>query len=82
MCARPRWRGGAGSRRGTSVWVCPSARPSPEPRSMQLAAFTGLSLSGIPGAIAAYLGFALPAFCLVTGLSAAYFQLRHAVFAV
>jgi chromate transporter len=47
---------------------------------MQLAAFTGLRLRGIPGAFAAYLGFALPAFCLVTGLSAAYFQLRSAAF--
>lgn len=47
---------------------------------MQLAAFIGLRLRGIPGAFAAYLGFALPAFCLVTTLSAAYFQLCNATF--
>lgn len=47
---------------------------------MQLAAYTGLKLHGVSGAFAAYLGFALPAFCLVTGLSAAYFQLRSAAF--
>jgi chromate transporter len=47
---------------------------------MQLAAYTGLRLHGVPGAFVAYLGFALPAFCLVTGLSAAYFQLRSAAF--
>ncbi len=47
---------------------------------MQLAAYTGLRLHGVSGAFAAYLGFALPAFCLVTGLSAAYFQLRSAAF--
>lgn len=49
---------------------------------MQLATFTGLRLRGIPGALAAYLCFALSAFCLVTGLSAAYFQLRNAAFTV
>ncbi|MBU1041707.1 MAG: chromate efflux transporter [Proteobacteria bacterium] len=47
---------------------------------MQLAAYTGLQLRGVSGAFVAYLGFALPAFCLVTGLSAAYFQLRSAPF--
>lgn len=47
---------------------------------MQLAAFVGLRLRGVLGAFVAYLGFALPAFCLVTGLSAAYFQLRSAAF--
>jgi chromate transporter len=47
---------------------------------MQLAAYTGLKLHGVTGAFVAYLGFALPAFCLVTGLSAAYFQLRSAAF--
>jgi len=47
---------------------------------MQLAAYTGLRLHGVPGAFVADLGFARPAFCLVTGLSAAYFQLRSAAF--
>lgn len=39
---------------------------------MQLAAYTGLNLRGLPGALAGFLGFALPACALITGLSALY----------
>jgi len=39
---------------------------------MQLAAYTGLRLRGLPGALAGFLGFALPATMLITALSALY----------
>ncbi len=39
---------------------------------MQMAAYTGLTLRGLPGALAGFLGFAAPAFLLITGLSALY----------
>lgn len=39
---------------------------------MQLAAYTGLILRGLPGAVAGFLGFATPATLLITGLSALY----------
>ena len=40
---------------------------------VQMCTYTGYRLRGIPGALAAALGFVLPAFLLMTGLSAAYF---------
>lgn len=40
---------------------------------MQMAAYIGYRLRRLPGALAAALGFVLPAFLLMTGLSAAYF---------
>lgn len=39
---------------------------------MQIAAYTGLRLRGLPGALAGFLGFGLPAFALITALSAIY----------
>lgn len=39
---------------------------------MQLSAYTGLNLRGLPGALAGFVGFALPATLLITALSAAY----------
>jgi chromate transporter len=40
---------------------------------VQMCTYTGYRLRGIQGALAAALGFVLPAFFLMTGLSAAYF---------
>jgi len=40
---------------------------------VQMCTYTGYRLRGIQGALAAALGFVLPAFLLMTGLSAAYF---------
>lgn len=40
---------------------------------VQMCTYTGYRLRGIPGALAAALGFILPAFLLMVGLSAAYF---------
>jgi chromate transporter len=40
----------------------------------QLAAYAGLRLRGLPGALTAFAGFMLPAFLLITGLSALYFR--------
>lgn len=39
---------------------------------MQMAAYTGLILRGLPGAVAGFLGFATPATLLITALSALY----------
>lgn len=39
---------------------------------MQIAAYTGLILRGLPGALAGFLGFAAPATLLITALSALY----------
>ena len=41
---------------------------------MQMATYTGYKLRRLPGALVAALGFVLPAFLLMTGLSAAYFR--------
>ncbi len=41
---------------------------------MQLAAYIGLRVRGISGAIAAFCGFGFPAFALITILSAVYFR--------
>lgn len=40
---------------------------------VQMCTYTGYRLRGVPGALVAALGFVLPAFLLMTGLSAAYF---------
>ena len=44
----------------------------PGATGMQVCAYVGLKLRGVPGALACYLGFILPAFLLMLGLSALY----------
>jgi chromate transporter len=44
----------------------------PGATSMQCAAYVGLRVRGLPGALAGYLGFGLPAFLLMLSLSMAY----------
>ena len=46
----------------------------PGATAMQVAAYTGLKVRGLAGAIAAFIGFGLPAFVLMMVLSALYFQ--------
>ncbi|MDD3311676.1 chromate efflux transporter [Pseudodesulfovibrio sp.] len=46
----------------------------PGATAMQMAAYVGLRARGGPGALAAYLGFGLPAFLLMAGLSEFYFS--------
>ena len=41
---------------------------------VQMCTYTGYRLRGLPGALAAAVGFILPAFLLMAGLSAAYFS--------
>lgn len=41
---------------------------------MQIAAYTGLRVRGLSGALVAFVGFGLPAFVLITVLSALYFR--------
>ena len=53
----------------------------PGATAMQMAAYVGLRLRGVCGAIAGYLGFGLPAFLLMTALSALYAR-THALPAV
>lgn len=48
----------------------------PGATAMQMAAYSGLRARGAWGAVAAYLGFSLPAFVLMLGLSALYFSAR------
>jgi len=48
------------------------AQTIPGATAMQSAAYVGLRLRGIVGAAAAYIGFGLPAFCLMVALSALY----------
>lgn len=48
----------------------------PGATAMQVAAYVGLRTRGGLGALAAYLGFGLPAFLLMLGLSVLYFQSR------
>lgn len=43
---------------------------------MQMAAYTGLVLRGLPGALAGFLGFAVPACLLITALSALYHAMQ------
>src|SRR5512146_2827154 len=44
--------------------------------AMDTAAYVGLRLRGIAGALAAYIGFTLPAFLLMLGLTASYVAAR------
>lgn len=52
------------------------AQSIPGATAMQAAAYTGLRAGGVFGALAAYLGFGLPAFALIVVLSALYFIYR------
>ncbi|WP_084158902.1 chromate efflux transporter [Solidesulfovibrio alcoholivorans] len=47
---------------------------------MQLAGYIGLRIRGVAGAIAAFCGFGLPAFLLITILSAVYFKFYNLPF--
>ena len=49
----------------------------PGATAMQASAYVGLRLRGIPGAAVTFIGFALPAFVLMTVLSALYVQNRE-----
>ena len=49
----------------------------PGATAMQVAAYAGLRARGGPGALAAYVGFGLPAFLLMAALSVLYFTARH-----
>lgn len=48
------------------------AQVIPGATAMQVAAYSGLRSRGLGGALAAYMGFLLPAFVLITALSSAY----------
>lgn len=52
------------------------AQTLPGATAMQVAAYAGLRAGGVAGALAAYVGFGLPAFLLITGLSWLYFTAR------
>lgn len=49
----------------------------PGATAMQVAAYVGLRTRGGPGALMAYIGFGLPAFLLMLGLSALYFSAQE-----
>jgi chromate transporter len=49
----------------------------PGATSMQCAAYVGLRVRRLPGAVAAYVGFGLPAFLLMLALSIAYQRVGH-----
>ena len=59
----------------TGMAVCQSV---PGATAMQVSAFVGLRVRGAPGGLAAYAGFFLPAFALITALSALYAASRDA----
>lgn len=44
----------------------------PGSTAMQIVAYVGLKVKGVPGALASYIGFVLPAFVLMLLLSVAY----------
>jgi chromate transporter len=49
----------------------------PGATAMQVSAYVGLRLRGVAGAAASFIGFGLPAFLLMTTLSALYMQTSH-----
>ncbi len=69
-------------------WLSPSqfslgmalAQAIPGATAMQAAAYTGLRAGGVGGALAAYIGFGLPAFGLIAVLSALYATFRDTSF--
>jgi len=65
--ARNRWLSQESFREGVAV-----AQTIPGATAMQTAAYVGLRIRGTSGALAAYIGFGLPAFVLMLALSALY----------
>ena len=49
----------------------------PGATAMQTAAYVGLRLRGIRGAAACFIGFGLPAFCLMMSLTALYVRIHN-----
>lgn len=68
---RERWLSEQSFRLGMSV-----AQLIPGATAMQMAAYVGLRSRGGPGALVAYVGFGLPAFLLMIGLTALYVSAR------
>ncbi|MBI5439602.1 MAG: chromate transporter [Deltaproteobacteria bacterium] len=68
---RKKWLSGESFQEGLAL--CQSI---PGATGMQAAAYVGLRARGFTGAVAAYVGFALPAFLLMIGLSVAYEEAR------
>jgi len=64
---KKRWLSRPSFREGVAV-----AQTIPGATAMQTAAYVGLRIRGVSGAAAAYIGFGLPAFLLMVGLSAVY----------
>jgi chromate transporter len=54
----------------------------PGATAMQVAAYVGLRMRGVAGALASYIGFGLPAFCLMLVLSAIYVQTHQLAIAL
>jgi len=68
---REGWLGPEGFKQGVAI-----CQTIPGATAMQVAAYVGLRAAGVQGALAAYLGFGLPAFVLMVGLTALYQQGR------
>jgi chromate transporter len=66
---RERWLDAASFNNGVSL-----CQAVPGATAMQVAAYVGLKVRGLAGAIAAFVGFGLPAFVLMLVLSAFYLQ--------
>ena len=58
----------------TGVALCQTI---PGATAMQVAAYVGLRARGLPGSLSTYLGFGLPAFCLMVGLTVVYQQVQN-----
>jgi chromate transporter len=65
--SKKRWLSEGAFEDGTAL--CQSI---PGATAMQVAAYVGLRVRGVPGALATFLGFGLPAFVLMVALSASY----------
>lgn len=68
---RKGWLSGSSFRLGLAV-----SQMIPGATAMQMAAYVGLRSRGGPGALAAYVGFGLPAFSFMAALSMLYFTAR------
>ncbi len=69
--SRRRWMDEADFRNG--VVLCQSI---PGATAMQTAAYVGLKINGVSGALASYIGFGLPAFIIMLTLSALFAEFR------